>query len=56
MNYKKAVYWLSIVGPVWDIVVGAVKGIAEVVMRYSDNRVYYEQVEKFNQDNERKVK
>lgn len=47
MKFKRVLYWLSIVPPIFDIVRGAVKGINEEVMKYSDNRRYLEELEKF---------
>lgn len=48
MKVKKVLYWLSIVPPIFNIVRGAVKGIAEEVLKYSDNRRYLEELKKFN--------
>ena len=55
MKFKRALYWLSIIPPIYDIICGAIKGIYEEVMRYSDNRRLIEEIDKFNRDNERNV-
>lgn len=55
MDIKKIIYWSSIVAPLFDIILGAFNGIKELVLRYSDNRRYLEEVKKFNDDNNRRV-
>lgn len=51
---SEIVYWSTLVGPIYDIIVGAYRGIRENVLKYSDNRRFIEEMEKMNRDNERK--
>ena len=55
MKFKEFFYWFSIIGPVYDIVRGAIAGIAECVGKYSYNRRYISELNKFNLDNEKPV-
>lgn len=53
MKFKEFFYWFSIIGPVYDIIRGAIAGIAECVGKYADNRRYISELDKFNSDNEK---
>lgn len=55
MKFKEFCYWFSIVGPIYDIIRGALAGIAECVGKFADNRRYLDELKQFNEDNERKV-
>ena len=51
MKFNKFLYWFSVVGPLYDIIYGAITGIVECVNKYSDNRRYISELNKFNSDN-----
>lgn len=51
MDFKKITYWVSIVGPVFDILAGTFSAIKELVFKYSDNRRYISEYEQFKEDN-----
>lgn len=48
----KIIYWSTLVGPIFDACLGAYRGVKEVVLRYSDTRVYLDELEKFHSDNQ----
>lgn len=56
MKFKRIIYWISVIPPIFDALLKGVKGVYEEVMKYSDNRRYLEELAKFNNDNERKEK
>lgn len=56
---KKVIYWLSLIGPVIDVLIGTWKGLVSAYEQAKSDRIaeetkklYQEQLEKFRKDNE----
>lgn len=50
-NFSKIFYYMTLVGPILNTIITTYKEIKEMVLKYSDNRKYMENLNKFNDDN-----
>lgn len=49
---KTVLYWATLIGPAFDVVLGAYRGVKEVVMRFADTRQYLSELDQFHKDNQ----
>lgn len=50
-NFNKILYYATLVGPILNTIISTYNEIKEMVFKYSDNRKYMENLNKFNEDN-----
>lgn len=50
------VYWSTLIGPIYDVLVGAYKEIRADFLAYSSNRRLFEELQKMKIDDEREYK
>ena len=52
MKFSKILYYSTLIGPIINAIVSTISEIREMVLKYSDNRKYMENLNKFNKDNQ----
>lgn len=50
-KFSMILYYATLVGPILNTIISTCKEIKEMVLKYSDNRKYMENLNKFNEDN-----
>lgn len=51
-NFNKILYYVTLVGPILNTIISTYEEIKEMVLKYSDNRKYLENMEKFRKDDQ----